>query len=560
MHRIALLFVILFAPLLAQSNPNTTTAHTSTAANPAEQAAPPPPAPASAQPPPLFEQDGFARTKTGLPVFGSQLFQGDFADISFTGFNPDYLVAVGDTIQVMIWGAMETALDLVVDAKGNIFLPKVGPVSVLGVRNADLNATITEHIRRVYKNNVECYANLRSTQSVKVFVSGFVQKPGLYSGFASDSVLFFLDRAGGIDPKRGSYLNINLIRSGKSVAKLDLYAFLAKGTLPATQFRDGDVILVESRGSVVDVTGLVINSARFEFSGASTPLDHVLNLATPSPDATTVSIKRARNGHLDNLVVALPEASTLTVEPGDVVEVTGRNIIKNVLITYTGEHQGAPQVALPHGTLLSEALRLINPTALSSVESVQLYRKSVAERQKILLTQSLDNLERSILNANSASLEEAHLRASEAETVLAFIERARAVEPKGQILMQSLSEADKIHLEDGDIIHIPARNNLVSVFGEVLYPNTQIHGTDDKLASYVKRAGGFTNKADEEGIMLVKPNGLVLPVGKGKGAEVGPGDEIMVMPKPDAKRLLFAKEISTIIYQIALGARVVIGL
>ena len=45
-----------------------------------------------------------------------------------------------------------------------------------------------------------------------------------------------------------------------------------------------------------------------------------------------------------------------------------------------------------------------------------------------------------------------------------------------------------------------------------------------------------------------------------KKAEIGPGDEILVLPEPDEKRLLFAKEISTILYQVALGARVVIGL
>jgi hypothetical protein len=93
-----------------------------------------------------------------------------------------------------------------VDAQGNIFIPNVGPIHVQGVRNADLTKEVEAQIKRTYKANVGVYATLLAAQPVKVYVTGFVRAPGLYPGLSSDSVLYYLDRAGGIDYERGTYL------------------------------------------------------------------------------------------------------------------------------------------------------------------------------------------------------------------------------------------------------------------------------------------------------------------------------------------------------------------
>src|SRR5690606_17935215 len=111
-------------------------------------------------------------------VFGAHLFSGAFAREGATQFNPDYLVAIGDRLQVRMWGAYELDTTLVVDPKGNIFLPHVGPVRVLGVRNLDLQMVVDTAIRRIYKANVFSYASLAAAQPVRIFVSGFVHRPG----------------------------------------------------------------------------------------------------------------------------------------------------------------------------------------------------------------------------------------------------------------------------------------------------------------------------------------------------------------------------------------------
>ena len=155
-------------------------------------------------------------------IFGSQMFSGRFASEAFSGFNPEYRIAVGDRITLRMWGGFNHDASQAVDAQGNLFIPNVGPVKVLGVRNAELNTIVESQIKRTFRASVGVYATLEAAQPVKIYVSGFVRAPGLYAGLSSDSVLYYLDRAGGIDPARGSYLQVNGLRGGIARAQVDL--------------------------------------------------------------------------------------------------------------------------------------------------------------------------------------------------------------------------------------------------------------------------------------------------------------------------------------------------
>jgi hypothetical protein len=60
-------------------------------------------------------------------VFGASLFSGSFAAGGATQFNPDYMVAVGDRIQIRLWGGYTFDGILTVDPQGNLFVPQLGP-------------------------------------------------------------------------------------------------------------------------------------------------------------------------------------------------------------------------------------------------------------------------------------------------------------------------------------------------------------------------------------------------------------------------------------------------
>ena len=225
----------------------------------------PAPAPSATSTPPQPTAVGCA------PVFGSQLFGGRFAQQSLGGFNPDYRIAPGDRVTLRLWGAFSLDATQAVDPRGYLFLPSIGPVRVQGVRNAELDAVVREQVRRTYRANVHSYASLEAAQPVKVYVTGFVRQPGLYGGLSSDSVLRYLDLAGGIDPERGSFLAVELLRAGELRGRIDLYRFLLEGRIEPLQLQDGDTLLVAPRRASVKVSGeaATISASRRAASAAS---------------------------------------------------------------------------------------------------------------------------------------------------------------------------------------------------------------------------------------------------------------------------------------------------
>lgn len=491
-------------------------------------------------------------------IFGANLFTGSFARQGATQFNPDYAVAVGDKIQVRLWGAFDLDAQLTVDPKGNIFLPHAGPVQVLGVRNQDLQRLVESAVGRVFRSNVSSYASLAAAQPVRVFVSGFVNRPGLYSGTSMDSLLHYLDQAGGIDPERGSFLNVQVKRGPQVRATVSLYEFLLAGTMPLTQLADGDVILVASRQNTVKVSGLAENAKRFEFADNARTVADLVVLAKPKASATHVRVVR-NTGAIRNVeYYPLADAARVALQNGDELEFVADKKLGTITVRVEGEHQSAQEYVLPYGVRIGELMQKIQFTERSDSGSIQLFRQSVKERQRQLLLTSLKSLENSVLTAKSGTSDEARLRKDEAELILQWVDRAKAITPTGQVLIAQASERDNLLLENGDILRIPAKDGLVLVSGEVLFPNAIAHSNQYGTGDYIQKAGGYTQNADNARVVIAHRDGSFE---QGEQAmAVRSGDEILVLPRIDVKSRQIWKDMTQIIYQIAVSAKVVFGL
>lgn len=488
-------------------------------------------------------------------IFGGQLFNGNFRGEQFPGFNPNYQISIGDRITIRIWGAVTIDGVFPVDPQGNIFVPSLGPVPVLGVRNGDLNGHIQARAQKIFRENVGIYATLDATQPVKVFVTGFVSNPGLYGGLSSDSVLYYLDKAGGVDPERGSYIDIKVMRNQTVRKTVNLYDFLLSGKLELIQLSDGDTIIVEPRKQSVTVSGQVFNPATFEFDQSPFTVADLLKLAAVKPTATHVSVLRRTGREKTSEYYEIAKAQQVQLNDGDEVNILSDRYNGTILIRVEGAHVGEHALILPYGATLQEVLVRLSPTSRSNLDAIQLFRKSVAQRQKEMIEASLAALETQALTARSATLEEANLRGKEAEMILQFVARARNVEPKGQVVLAGEPKVlEETLLEDGDTIVIPEKNSLLLVHGEVMFPNAIVHTPGATPDYYIKQAGGYAQNADTSRILLFKTNGVVLNV-KGNYKEIVAGEELMVLPKVDVKSLEIAKGFTQVLYQIAVAAR-----
>nr|WP_279169072.1 polysaccharide biosynthesis/export family protein [Providencia huaxiensis] len=495
--------------------------------------------------------------QTTNKMFGAQLFKGAFASTAGSTFNSSYRINPGDHINLRLWGAYQFSGTQAVDPQGNIFIPNVGPVKVSGVTNGALQSVIEAQVRRIYVSNVSVYAALEQAQPVKVLVTGFVNQPGNYGGVANDSVIAYLDRAGGVDPERGSYIDIKVMRNGQVIEHMDLYQFLLTGQIKPISFRDGDVIMVGQRTHTFNVSGEVYNQNDFEFNSPSISLAEALSFAKLKPGATNVSIQRRQGTEYRSEYYPLNQANNVMIQDGDVVTVTADRYAGTIQVRIDGAHNGAHAVVLPYGAKLSDILTQLQPNALAEIESLQLFRPSVAKRQKEMLNIALDKLEETTFNARSSTQEEAALRLRDAELVKQFIAKARQVEPKGQVVLNP-DTFQNVILEQGDILYIPERTSVVMVHGEVAFPNGIEYQNGLSAKNYIEQVGGFSQKSNKSKVIVIRQNGKAELVRKGE--KIKQGDEILVLPKAQTKGIELTRGITQVLYQIAVAAKVALDL
>ena len=490
-------------------------------------------------------------------MFGAQLFRGAFANTSGSNFNSSYIINAGDNIQLRMWGAYQFASTMTVDPQGNIFIPNVGPVHVAGVRNGNLQNVVKSAVSRIYRANVGVYASLQEALPVRVFVTGFVNQPGYYSGVAADSVLSYLDRAGGVDPNRGSYIDIQIRRHGQLVQQVNLYKFLLAGQLEPFSFQDGDVITVAPQKKTFSIEGEVQNPYIFEFDVDNLTVGDILDIANPTANATNISVTRGVDRALRSEYYTIDAAKNLKVNNGDKFVVTSDRYAATIGVQIKGAHVGNGVVVLPQGSTLKDVVKQIRPSSTANLYALKIYRQSVAEQQQRNINTSLDRLQEMALANQSVTKDEAALRQIDAQLIERFITKARQIKPTGMVVVLPDSWQDVI-LQQGDIIEVPEQTSVVTVNGEVRFQNALTYNPNMTVGQYVAKSGGFNTNANKKEIIVIRPNGENIIVNS--DYRVQQGDQVMVLPEVRTKKVEITRSISQILYQIAIATSVIIGL
>ncbi len=492
-------------------------------------------------------------------VFGAHLFNGNFKNYNQRIYNPDYKIAVGDQINLKIWGAVEFSQILVVDSQGNIFIPKVGAVNLLGMKNSTLVNVIKARVNKIYKSNVFVYADMNAYQNVSIFVTGSVNAPGLYQGLSSDSVIQYLDKAGGINLEYGSFRDIQILRNNIAIKKIDLYDFLLKGQMDLFPFRSGDVILVGNVKNYAFVNGDVQRPFRFELANDIKTLADLARVSGAKPIVTNAVLRSYGDDHkLDVSAYNKMQFSKVLLRTGDEVQFSPEYVSQNISITINGEHNGLKTLVVGKGATLEDVSKLIKANSQSNMRALRVFRKSVAKTQKELINAQLKELETLALTSSSVTAQGAAIRAQQAKTILEFIQRAKQAQPKGQIVIDNPKSYDSVILEDGDIVNVPSKNNLIIVQGEVSLPGAFVYDKGKDLKYYINLAGGYGERADTSKVLIIRSNGKAEKYHI--GVDMKPDDSVLVLPKVDSENLQIFSMLTQILYQIAVATNVVLKL
>lgn len=499
---------------------------------------------------PLADRD---RPAGASAVFGASLFTREATAVTDAP-NPNYILVPGDRVSVRVWGAVEAEVLGMVDPSGMLFLPNIGPIRLAGTRAGDLQRVIEQEVRRTYTSQVQVYAVLLSTQRIGVFVTGFVRTPGRFGGSAADSVIDFLVRAGGVDPARGSYREILIQRGGRTVATLDLYRFLLDGTLPSVRLQEGDTLVVARQRAVVGADGAVRNNYLFEVPGRVMTGRELIDYARPLPSATNAIIRGTRNGQPFSRYATLRELQTIELADQDSVSFITDTPARTVRVSVEGSRIGPSVLVADRDIHLCQLLDhvAVDPQ-LADTGSIYILRPSIVAQQRRTIDEALDRLERQLFMAVSPTTGVAAIRASEAQLVSSYIQRARRTQPEGRVVvMDGNGRCSPVRLEEGDVIVIPEKVDTIVVAGEVMAPRAVVWRPNLTVGDYVQQAGGYTPRGSRSAMMIRRASGeLVLDLREG----IRPGDELVALPDLDIKAFQIGSDMLTVIYQLAISAR-----
>lgn len=223
-----------------------------------------------------FQQNVQTRTGVYLSRYGYSLFKNpqSFAPINTTPVDNNYTIGPDDQIIIQGWGMIDVNYSLTVDKDGTIFIPKIGKISVVGVKAGALDGYLKEKMGKYYKN-FSISATVSQIRSIQIYVTGFAAKPGAYqvSGLSGLSNIIF--QVGG-PSSVGSLRNIEIKRDGVIVASYDMYDVLIRGdNSKDINLLPGDVVYFPPVGNSIAIYDGVKSPSIFEMRPGETIKDAV---------------------------------------------------------------------------------------------------------------------------------------------------------------------------------------------------------------------------------------------------------------------------------------------
>lgn len=200
-----------------------------------------------------FQNNVAIRIGKLLPLYGLNTFNipNNFSPNQNLPVPDNYVVGPGDVISMQTWGAVNSNISLNVSGDGTVFIPKVGTISVAGVKASHLDAYLSRKIGKIYRN-FSLSSAVGKIKTIQVTVAGFAQQPGTYN-LSSLSTLENAVFAVGGPAVTGSMRNVELKRNGQTIAHFDLYLVLLKGETNNIHIVAGDVIYFPPVGNQVAI-------------------------------------------------------------------------------------------------------------------------------------------------------------------------------------------------------------------------------------------------------------------------------------------------------------------
>lgn len=458
-----------------------------------------------------FVQDA---TGKALPLYGYNLFdRGRFPSVNDVPVPANYVVGPGDELDLKIWGAVDMAMRLPVDRQGQIVVPKVGPVTVTGVKASELDDYLKKQIGKVFAN-FELSASVGKLRTIQIFVVGQARNPGAYTVSSLSTLVSAIFESGG-PAATGSMRKIDLVRSGTKVASIDLYKFIQSGDAAAdARLLPGDVVVVPPAGPRVALSGAVDNQFIFELAGEQESVAQILSYSSSSTTLTKpqkILVERVDNrqtkGPREVQERALDDAGLKsTVRDGDVITLLKVSPQFANAVTLRGNVASPLRYAFKPGMKVSDLIpevdALIVEDYYAKKNILVQYESGRAVSMDRILGEAKANL--SEINWDYASVE--RMDPGQVKTTLIPFNLAKAIRQKDPENDLTLKPGDVVTIYGINDIPIPLekRTQFVKVSGEVQAPGIYQIKAGETMPDLIQRAGGLSKHAYAYGTIFTR--------------------------------------------------------
>ena len=423
-------------------------------------------------------------TPTAIGVVTEDYFGYNYLkkDISFFDNIPtpaDYKLGPGDEIIISLWGENNSRTNITINKDGMIYYENIGFINLSNKTLASAEVLLTEELSRIYstlkdKNNpTKLMLELGKLKSINIYFSGHIENPGINLVHPFSDIFSAIVQVGGINDK-GSLREIQLIRNGKIIDKVDFYSFFMDGKNNFSNIKliDGDVIHIPNVKNRVLISGEVNRSSTYELllnesisdiigyaSGFTSDASSTLILSQVIPVKERSSDDNART----SIAVNFKSAELTILNNGDSINVLSIPSVDSEVIVY-GRVKSPGKYPAMNNTLK-------NILDIAGGFDDPIFRKTIREDELLVLRQ----------NSNK------------------FYSTQIAV---------SYKDADQFKLEQNDKIFvyedINYKNNpTYRVEGEVFKPGTYPIGEDKiTLREALSLAGGLTELSSEKNLTI----------------------------------------------------------
>lgn len=158
----------------------------------------------------------------------------------------DYVIGPDDQLQLVFWREKDLSVEVTVRPDGMISVPLINDISALGLTPDQLRQRVMDAARR-FTQDPAVTVIVKQINSRRVFITGEVEKPGIYPITGPMTVLQLLAIAGGLD-EFADAKNVRIMRTenGRRVSyRFDYKAVSAGRNLDQNiDLRPGDTVVV----------------------------------------------------------------------------------------------------------------------------------------------------------------------------------------------------------------------------------------------------------------------------------------------------------------------------